>query len=123
MSWWIWTLIGLGVILILFLYRLWIGYRIIQSVEEDYSEVIPKYYYDLDLQALSKAMSESDKTDQLQYNILKLTVGNIGFIEELDQLCQQYDFIAEINQKFSDKVAEIILTPKNLLNAEGNEEA
>jgi hypothetical protein len=123
MSWWIWVLIGFGVILILFLYRLWIVYRVIQSIEEDYSEVIPKYYYDLDLQALSKAMSESNKTDQLQYHILKLTVGNIDFIEELDQLCQQYDFIAEINQKFSDKVAEIILTPKNLLNAEGNEKA
>jgi len=117
MSWWIWVLIGLGVILILFLYRLWIVYRVIQSVEDDYSEVIPRYYYVTDLQALNKAMSESDKAEQLQYHILKLTVGNIGFIEELDQLCQQYDFIAEINQKFSDKVAEIILTPKNLLNA------
>jgi len=96
---------------------------VMQSVEESYSAIIPKYYYDLDLKALEESMSTSDKQDQLQYNILKLTAGNPDFLEALDALCDKYNYIAEINQKFSDRVAEIILTPKNLLNAERDEKA
>jgi len=123
MTWWAWILITIGVILLLFIFRLVITYTVIQSVEESYSLIIPKYYFDADLYALEDAMKTQDRDSQLQYNILKLTAANPEFLEALDALCEQYNYIAEINQKFSDRTAEIILTPKTLINAEGNEEA
>jgi len=120
MTWYWWVLIIVGVLafISLWLIRLLV---IIESIEQKYADYFPSYYYEIDLKNIEDAIKSNDNHSILGYKILKLAAGNIDFIEKLDRICTKYEYISEINSKYSEITSEIILLHKsNLKNEDKN---